>query len=1137
MRKLLTLALAAMLVCGALVTGAFAEEEGLYQYEVKADGTARIVYIDSSVEIAEIPAEMDGYKVTSIGGEVSFVGGNLKRVILPDTIQSIEDYAFSNCFNLEAINIPDSVTSIGEGAMTDCRSLDRIRISQDHPYYTYENDMLVSRQDMTLMLYTGMEAKNVEVPAGIKRIGRSAFEDRTASSVTLPDSVTAVGDFAFRGVKGLREISIPDSVKSIGRQTFWGNDSLTAIRIPAGVTEMGYGSFGCCRNLNSITIDPENPVYEMQGNMLVNTEKNLLYYHLDKDEGTVTIPEGIVEIEEDAFEWSEKLKEVIVPDSVKIINSSVFSGCSGMEAIRLPEGLAGIPSYTFFYCTSLKSVTIPESVTAIRYNAFSECYNLDEVIIPSGTTEIMPGAFDEGAKVVVRAPAGSAAQKFCEENGISFEELVSGAEQEPAQEPEQEEVQEPVQEPEQEEVPAELPAGDGESAEAAAPAAGEYVSGPYRYEVKADGTAEIIRVDVNIETAEIPEELDGCRVTSVSPDAFCNCHNLTSVTIPDSVVSMDNEPFLDCDKLASILVSPDHPVYMVENGALINKNSMRLVRFADPANQGAYVVPEGVREIATDAFEAGSLTSVIIPGSVETIGAYPFMDCKNLTTVFIGEGVKKIGSQAFMGCGQLTAVSIPDSLAEIGYAAFSGCSSLKYVQVSQDHPVFEVKDGLLVNKKEKRIITVPCTVEGVVTIPEGIEIIGAMAFQGCREMSGLVIPEGVKAIERNAFDGCWSLEKVTIPDSVTEFGNDMFDRIREKVTVSAGLHSAARKYCSENGIRFRDVNAEKVYEYSVLEDGTAEITGADKGITEALIPEELDGYRVVSIGYGAFMDCDRLKSVEIPEGVKDIGYRAFGNCTELETVNIPDSVVSIGKTAFTACWSLKAIEISPDHPAFAHTNDMLIRKEDGVVVTHTTINVKLCEIPEGTTAIEEEAFNNSRMTYVTIPSDVTTIGSCAFDECRNLLQVVIPVGVKKIESQAFMGCRGLRQIIIPATAWEIGDGVFNNCGELVSIVVDPDNPVYEAQDLLLVNKVKKIIVSASGALKGSFTIPDGIKEIAEVAFQGCDELTRITVPDSVTAIGNAAFNIFNDSLVIIGSAGSAAEKYCRENNIRFEEMK
>lgn len=361
--------------------------------------------------------------------------------------------------------------------------------------------------------------------------------------------------------------------------------------------------------------------------------------------------------------------------------------------------------------------------------------------------------------------------------------------------------------------------------------------GMYRYRVKEDGTAEITGVSESIQDGNIPAELDGYKVTSIGsfafdecsnlkevripegvtamlPDAFIRCKELTSVSIPDSMADIGGSaetktyggvPFMACPKLESIEISPDHPVYMFTDHALINRQRMALVYFAYPDYSGTYEIPRGIKTIEAYAFYQHPFTSVIIPESVTYIGHSSFSLCENLKEVVIADGVRSIDSLAFAFCNMLESVNIPDSVTEIGPGAFNACDRLTAVQISPDHPVFELRDKMVIQKEGMRIVSVLSGISGKYEIPEGIVEIWDRAFQYYLGLKEIVIPDSVTSIGALAFYTCYDLQEVYIPGSVTEIGEDAFRGCSDELVIKAPAGSAAEKYCEENGIKYEAV--------------------------------------------------------------------------------------------------------------------------------------------------------------------------------------------------------------------------------------------------------------------------------------------------------------------------------------------
>lgn len=363
-------------------------------------------------------------------------GNKIENMEIPSTVKTISQYAFYYCSNIKTIEIPESVKTIGayyeytyvdeEGyylvfdgtndyewrVFEELNNLSTINVKTGNTVWSSIDGILYNK-DVTNVIFCP-EAKNGEI--------------------SIPNTVTEIGSYAFSGCSKLNNINLPKSLERILEGAFKDCVSLKSITIPANVRQIegtrsvGGSPFSGCVNLETINVDNSNTVYLSKDGIVYDEMGTVLYLCPEGKSGTVNVPDGVTQIP--GFYECGKLTEIILPTSITQIDEYAFYNCKSLNTITIPSSVKSIGVLSFCGCTSLLEVSVPDSVKEIGINAFGYW---DE--------EITWGVVDRHKMedFTLSGFAGSAAEQYAKENDIPFTIITELPEEgdKPSTEPEE----------------------------------------------------------------------------------------------------------------------------------------------------------------------------------------------------------------------------------------------------------------------------------------------------------------------------------------------------------------------------------------------------------------------------------------------------------------------------------------------------------------------------------------------------------------------------------------------------------------------------------------------------------------------------------------------------------------------------
>ena len=673
--------------------------------------------------------------------------------------------------------------SSSENGISLYRASNYAQIYGDGDGMFYDDSVNFVIENGVLKKYNGWQTF-VEIPDTVTSIGDEAFKNNTSMvSVSIPDSVKSIGDSAFYGCTSLLGVVIPDSVEKTGRCAFQKCSKLASAYLPVNekFTYMNAYMFESCTSLKKIEI-PDN-VTGIDGAAFAECKKL----------SDVVLSKNLKTMGWQVFGNDNKLTEIEIPKSLEecryyrnndSIDGGTFDNCANLKTVMFEDGTTEIAEGLFAGCTGIEQITIPDTVTVIESGAFGGCINLKEIVVPDNVTEIQSSAFEycSSLKTVKLS-------ENLERIGVyAFGDC---------------DVLKSIK------IPDSVLDIDGKAFAECKELSDVVLS----KNLKTMGW-QVFGNDNKLTEIEIPKSLEECRYyrnnDSIDGGTFDNCANLKTVMFEDGTTEIAEGLFAGCTGIEQITI-PD-TVTVIESGA-----------FGGCINLKEIDVPNSVTEIQRSAFEyCSSLKTAKLSENLKSIGMYSFNNCTSLTEVHLSDILKEIPSNTFSGCKKLTTINFPSTLTTIGDSAFSGCESLPEAILPSG--VEKIESNAFKNCKAMKKAVVPDTVSSIgssafygcealtdITLGSKLKKIDSQTFYGCAALPSIMIPYSVTAIGDSAFVNCTKLTQITVPRNTTSIASNAFS-YPKKMTMYGPSGCYAQTYANGKGIKYvaQDIHATSI---------------------------------------------------------------------------------------------------------------------------------------------------------------------------------------------------------------------------------------------------------------------------------------------------------------------------------------
>ena len=544
--------------------------------------------------------------------------------------------------------------------------------------------------------------KTLTVPSSIAGykvvgIGETAFAQGEFTSVTLPSTLTTIGDKAFYMCRNLEKITLPAGVTAIGDYAFYYCDHLKSLKIPDGVTEISEYMLYACLGLEELTL-----------------------------------PKDLYEICDYGLYACESLKTIDIPDSVIGIANYAMYDCIGLTELKLPSSLRALGAYSLYKCSNLKTVKIPSDVTSVGDGSFLDCTAIEKFTVAADNETYCAKdgiLYSKDMTELVCFPRGRTDTSFSVPVGVTKigGEALSRTKIKTLKLPstlreigDYAFAEMPI---ESIDLPAKLTTIGGDV----------FCKCSSLKEIKLPDSVTEIGNEAFNECSALEKVTLPASLTTLGGFAFSGCVRLSEITLPAMLETLGDAAFMGCTSLKTIAVNKKNGWFTVVGGVLYNKNKTTLVCY-----------PSGL---------AG--TAFTVPDSVAVIAPYAFAVNHTLTEVTLSDSLTELGDRAFEYVTEIKTITLTKSVATLGAGVFAFCSSLEKINVEEGNAAFTWEnDTLLSADGYKLYFYSPANKAEEVVVPLTVAQLMDCAFAGNPYLKRVTLLNASSSINGDVFDGC-----------------------------------------------------------------------------------------------------------------------------------------------------------------------------------------------------------------------------------------------------------------------------------------------------------------------------------------------------------------------------------------------